>query len=40
MPSLILLPLQVWLGFLTVVSLNYLSFLDDVKILQGKLFNS
>lgn len=40
MPLLILLPLRVWLGFLTVVSVNYLSFLSYVKTLQGKLFNS
>lgn len=36
---LVLLPVQVCLGFLTVVPVNYLEFLGDVKILQGKLFN-
>lgn len=40
MPSLILLLLQVWLGFLTVVSVNDLKLLGDGKILQGKMFNS
>lgn len=34
------LPLHIWLGFLTVVSVNYLSFLSYVKILQGKVFDS
>lgn len=40
MPLLVLLPLHVWLDFLTVVSVSYLSFLSYVKILQGKLFNN
>lgn len=34
MPPLIILLLQVWLGFLTAVSVNYLKCLGDVKILQ------